>query len=154
MSSHQTFETLYIPHHTALFKMALITTRSRQDAEDALQEALLLGMTKFEQLRDQKHFKTWLTRIVLNCCYAIGRKSCPTVELADEIAVEFSTEEFELLDAIEMLDEKTQELIKLRFWGGLSVAEIAVTLDIPSGTVKSRLSRAIDKLRAELTAAI
>ena len=150
MTSKQTFESLYIPIHKQLYHTALMMVG--EHAEDALQDAVLLGFEKFGQLREPKHFKTWMTRILMNVCYGLGRKSRPFVSLDDigEIAVNEAGFDIELLDCIERLDKNHREVVVLKFWSNLSLKEIAQALDVPIGTVKSRLSRAIDQLRESL----
>jgi len=149
------FETLYLPIHSALFRTALMMTRNRHTAEDALQDAVTKGLKSFSKLRNQNHFKTWMTRIVINACHDVTKKQPDDMPLdyIEDIAHARGDHviEFEVIDAVAQLDSKAREIVTLRFWAGLSLEEIAKTKALPLGTVKSRLSRALDKLRTALS---
>lgn len=93
--------------------------------------------------------QTWVIRILLNVCDTFRRRAArmiPSEELPQK--VEAAASETPLLDALMSLEEKYRLPLQLRYVEGYSVAEVALMLRIPQGTVKSRLSRGRDKLRA------
>ncbi|MCL2547208.1 MAG: RNA polymerase sigma factor [Oscillospiraceae bacterium] len=152
-SSHNAFRKLYLPLHATLFKTALAILRDRNNAEDALQEALLRGYKNFAKLRNQTHFKTWMTRILINTCRDFRRRNPEqlSLDIAAHIPVPDDGEErLHVLECIQRLDQKTREIITLRFWSQLTQEEIAEVMSLPIGTVKSRLSRALSKLKTLL----
>ena len=143
-----TFRQLYMPIHATLYKTALAILRDHNHAEDALQDALLLGVKNFGKLRDEQYFKTWMTRILINVCNDYRKPDTLPLDIAIEIpAPDNNQDHLHLLDCLEKLDSKSREIIVLRFWSRLSQEEIAETLKLPLGTVKSRLSRALRKMR-------
>ena len=125
----------------SLYRMAFLYTRNEEDALDALQEGILKAYTHRKTLRKPEHFKTWLMRIVINSAQDLMKKRRPAAEW----------DELEELSAPEGLPpEPTQQLLKLRYFDGLSNREIANQLEVPEGTVAVRLSRARERLRLEL----
>ena len=148
------FQQLYQPLHKMLFKTALMFLKSKENAEDALQEAVLLGYKNFSKLRNTEYFKTWITRILINICHDFWKKHNSNVPLDFIVNIISHNNDFTdgiaMLDYINSLDKKSKEVVVLRFWSDLSIDEIAKTLSIPKGTVKSRLSRSLNKLKLEL----
>ena len=111
--------------------------------------------THRKTLRKPEHFKTWLMRIVINSAQDLMKKRRPAAEW-DELE-ELSApeglppeERMDLYDALGHLPEPMQQLLKLRYFDGLSNREIANQLEVPEGTVAVRLSRARERLRLEL----
>jgi len=121
------------------------------DCADAVQEAILKAFVKLDTLKDEKLFKTWLCRILINECYKIA-KSRKAVTPLDEIEHIASDEarDIGLYDAIMKLDSKRRLVVTLHYVDGFSVAEVARILKIPQGTVKSRLNKARAELKLSL----
>lgn len=120
------------------------------DAEDAIQETIIKAWTHLHKLENDDYFKTWLTRILVNECNNILRKR-KKFHLTDQIfavSENFagSSERIELRDAINRLEEDLRTIVVLFYFEDLSQKEIAYIMKIPEGTVKSRLSRAKNKL--------
>ncbi len=139
----------------SLYRMAFLYTRNEEDALDALQEGILKAYTHRKTLRKPEHFKTWLMRIVINSAQDLMKKRRPAAEW-DELE-ELSApeglppeERMDLYDALGHLPEPMQQLLKLRYFDGLSNREIANQLEVPEGTVAVQLSRARERLRLEL----
>jgi len=126
--------------------------RNTEDAKDALQEAAMSAYLSYDRLRDKKYFKTWMTRIVINKCKDLVRKSRPSVELTDELEVFSSTDhsDFEMLDAISRLGKEKAVYITLRFYNDLSYADVSRVLRLPVSTVKYRTAKALEELKRSL----
>jgi RNA polymerase sigma-70 factor (ECF subfamily) len=144
-----------------LYAAARLILIDQHRAEDATQEALLAAWRDLKGLRDPDRFEPWLRRILVNACYREARKdqswrrAQARVEPAPGTAPDPAerTADRDLVDqAMSGLDPEQRALIVLHFYLRLPVAETALTLGIPAGTVKSRLSRATTRMRANLDA--
>lgn len=129
-----------------MFRVAYAIVRNEEDCADAIQEALLRAWRRMDTLRDEKLFDTWLVRILINECYTLLRKrkrpSLPPMPPPPEYAA--------LNDALMALDDSLRLPITLYYVEGFSIDEIASMLKIPSGTVKGRLYRGRQHLKALL----
>ncbi len=132
-----------------LYRIAWTQLRQAADREDAVQETIRRAWEKRERLREERYMQTWVIRILLNVCDTIRRRAgrlIPSEELPQKAGI--PERETPLLDALMSLDEKYRLPLQLRYVEGYSVAEVAQMLHLPQGTVKSRLSRGRDRLRA------
>jgi RNA polymerase sigma-70 factor (ECF subfamily) len=164
------WETLIQEHGRRVYGLALRTLRHRQDAEDATQavwERVLSGLATF---RGDSSLRTWLFRITMNVCLTRieARNRAPTAyrddddpDLFDDVADGAPDPERLALGsavraaverAIGELDPAFRSAIVLRELEGLSYDEIAVVLDVPINTVKTRIYRARLELQAKLRA--
>lgn len=132
-----------------LYRIAWTQLRQAADREDAVQETIRRAWEKRERLREERYMQTWVIRILLNVCDTIRRHAGRLI-LSEELPQKADTPEREtpLLDALMSLEEKYRLPLQLRYVEGYSVAEVAQMLHLPQGTVKSRLSRGRDRLRA------
>ena len=120
------------------------------DAEDVLQEVYSLAYQKFSQLKNQDSFKAWLLSIARNACNDYFRRQAVRLEIPIEVLEEKQftdsrygmTQSDVVQETLEKLGEKDKQILYLYFWKELPQAEIAKRLDIPVGTVKSRLHTA------------
>ena len=119
------------------------------DCEDAVQEAILKAYSNLGTLREERYFKTWLTRILINECYRINKSKNREVSFFEyTLSEEAREEEFSaVFDSVMRLPEKIRITVQLHCVEGYSVAETAEILKIPQGTVKSRLSQGRMKLK-------
>ena len=137
------------------------------DAEDAAQEAFVKAFAALDRFRPGAPFRPWLLRIVTNEARnrrrSAGRQAALAIRAADqglardaapspEAAALADEERRELLSAVNRLRDEDREVIGFRYLLGLSEEEIAQALERPRGTVKSRLSRAMARLREEMGA--
>ena len=134
-----------------LYRVSCGLLRNPQDRLDAAQEAVIRAWERIGSLRKPEYFETWLTRILINICRDMLRTRRDIVPL-EAIAEQPAPEEAgrELHDAIQKLDGELRILVVLHYMEGYKVREIAGILEIPTGTVKTRLARAKRQLREHL----
>lgn len=159
------YETLVRRYETLAFRVAYLVTGSAGDAEDAAQEGFVRAYYALPRFRRGAPFRPWLMRIVANS--ARNRRAAstrrPTLSLdlaadrpaddpsfAPEAAALAGERQRELLGALNTLREDDRTVIACRYFLDLSEEETAATLGCPRGTVKSRLSRALRRLRLQL----
>jgi RNA polymerase sigma-70 factor, ECF subfamily len=157
------FAALVAPHAAVAFRAAYLVTGSAADAQDAAQEGLVKAWLALDRFRSGAPFRPWLVQIVVNEARnrrrATGRQARLALRLtqaAEETAAGTDATALaherraRLLAAVESLREEDQLVIAARYFVGLSEAETAAALSMRSGTVKSRLSRALARLREAL----
>ena len=149
-----------------VFRLCFLVMRSEQDAEDMAQETFIRAfraLPRFE-VREGASFEAWLYRIAVNACRSRMRRKwyqvLPWPSPAPDVVAEPEAQpdrlvikderRNEILEAIDSLGEKHRLVVILRYYAGLSNEEIAQTLSIPSGTVRSRLHTARQRLKAAL----
>lgn len=156
------YEALVREHQTIAFRTAYLVTGSAADAEDATQEAFVSAYRTLGRFREGAPFRPWILRIVANEARnrrrALGRRERLRVRADEErrpgdavpspeAALLARESRAELLAAIERLGEADRLVIACRYFLELSEAEAAAALGCRRGTVKSRLSRALARLR-------
>lgn len=119
------------------------------DREDALQNCVVKGLTKCETLRDESKFRPWITRILINECYAILRQKKRVVPMLEVPSPPADDIDLSLHDMVMSLPDRTRIPFTLQLEGYV-VREIASILRIPEGTVKTRIRDAKLALRASL----
>lgn len=147
-------------HYALLYRYAFRLTGSAADAEDLTQQAFLTAQRKLEQLREPHRAKAWLCAIVRNTYLKNLRDRPPnptvslerTAEPTDESLAEARFEEQELQDALSELPEEHRTPLILFYFEEFSYREIADQMEVPIGTIMSRLARAKSHLRRRLTA--
>ena len=108
-------------------------------------------MAERRQLKDGRFMRTWVIRILINECHNIQKKrsrELPLDELSERVAP--ADVDYELHNALMNLDETLRLPILLHYMEGFSVSEIAQTLRLPQGTVKSRMLRGRKELKTML----
>ena len=132
-----------------LYRAALAILGSAQEAEDAVQDAFLALWTKAP--RDLRDEGAWLMRVLVNNCRSRLRSAWKreTQPLLEELPA-LEPEERPLLEELRALPPQDRAVIHLHYYEGYSTQEIARMLRCRPGTVRSRLSRAREKLRAML----
>ena len=144
-----------------LYAAARLILVDQHRAEDATQEALLSAWRDVKGLRDPDRFEPWLRRILVNACYREARKDqswrraqarLEPVGGPEPDPAEWTADRDVVERAMRSLDPEQRALVVLHYYLRLPVAETALTLGIPVGTVKSRLSRTTSRMRANLEA--
>ena len=140
-----------------MFHLALSVLHREQDCADAIQEAVIKAYTGRDTLKRQEYFKTWIMRILLNECYALLRRQKRLIPMEEQVLdaqVDFGNyvkeEYLDLYKAIDALKEKDRICVLLYYIEGYSVRQIAQIMQMPDGTVKSRLRRARIQLKNRL----
>jgi RNA polymerase sigma-70 factor, ECF subfamily len=164
---HEAFATLVTEHQRYVYNLALRVLKNEEEALDLAQETFVRAWTALPNFRGGSQFRTWLYRIVTNLCYnRLPNLRRSLNELGNDVISEipetdiafgnpargFETREIRsyLHKAIDELDENYRLLISLRYQNELSYEEIANTLNLPLGTVKTGLFRAKEQLRRAL----
>lgn len=130
-----------------LYRVALAILMNDEDAADAIQDTILACFEKLNTLKKEQYFKSWMTRILINKCYDIRRKTLRFVDLeACEEPTAQDSYNLELKEALSSLDEKYRCVMILFYSEGYRVNEISAMLKIPASTVKTRLQRGREKL--------
>lgn len=151
------FLTLFQQYEQDIYRTAFVYVKNQSDALDVVQETAYRSFKSIKDLKEPKYFKTWLIRIAISCAIDLLRKKKNVVQMKPEY-VEFISDdvnedidlEMTVRDLIERLNEVEKSVIILRFYEGLTIKEISEELDIPLGTAKTILYRALDKLRKNL----
>ena len=152
------FENVALPHAAGLLRYALRLAGEKARAEDLVQETLLSAWRNFRQFTRGTNCKAWLFRILTNLHYKQVRRSGQRPEVhAEEQDVRLAAPDRvsasqEMREAFARLTSEHQEVLHLAVIEGFEVREIAELLQLPQGTVMSRLSRARANLRAALQA--
>lgn len=133
-----------------MYRVSAMLLRRPEDRKDAMQSCLLRAWGNRHQLRQRDRFKPWLMRILVNECHTLLRKSRNMV-LTDIPRQGIDAPDLALRHSVEALPLKLREVVALHYMEGWPVAQVSKALGIPQGTVKSRLSRARDILRAQWT---
>ncbi|MFN8494687.1 MAG: RNA polymerase sigma factor [Caldilineaceae bacterium] len=146
-------------HQEAVFRFAYLLVGNADDAADVAQEALIRAFRALDRFEPERPLRPWLLQIAKNVAAnqrrsvrryiaAVHRwwQAAPYHTATEQNSVQQETTEL-LWQAIQRLKTTDQEIIYLRYFLDLSVAETAVVLNIAEGTVKSRLSRALGQLR-------
>jgi RNA polymerase sigma factor (sigma-70 family) len=159
------YERLLRRHQDLAFRTAFLVTRSRSDAEDAAQEGFVTAWHALDRFRPGAPFRPWLLAIVANEARnrirSARRQESLTLRAAEdrpsgdaapspEAAALASERRKILLAAVNRLSESDREMLACRYFMELSEAETASVLGCRRGTVKSRTSRALGRLRAIL----
>jgi RNA polymerase sigma-70 factor (ECF subfamily) len=161
---HDAYEELVHRYQGIALRTAYAVCGNAADAEEAAQDGFVKAYRSLWRFRAGAPFKPWLLRIVANEARnrrrSVGRRSALVLKAAQEPSGEaapspeatlLGAERRELLlAALNRLPEPDREAIACRYFLDLSEAETAAALGVRPGTVKSRLSRALERLRAEL----
>jgi RNA polymerase sigma-70 factor, ECF subfamily len=159
------FATLVEEHQRYVYNLAFRVLKDENEALDLTQETFVRAWTALPNFKGQSRFRTWLYRIATNLCYnRLPNLRRSLNDLGDDVMEDLSgpqidspVQEFEsgetrthLYRAIDALDANYKLLITLRYQNELSYDEIASTLNLPLGTVKTGIFRAKEQLRKSL----
>ena len=156
---NQQFKRTLADYRENLYRIAYSWCHNPALADDLVQETLAKALKNSNQLRDPKTIKAWLYRILSNCWRDHFRRSRDTVDVDDVVLVDKDTPDTNhdrqqviqrVRNAIAMLPIGQRQVITLVDLEGCSYIEVAQILDVPIGTVMSRLSRARKALKERL----
>jgi RNA polymerase sigma-70 factor (ECF subfamily) len=158
---HDAFAELARAAVVRLDQAARLILRDPELARDAVQEGLIRAWRDLPKLRDPDRFDAWLHRLTVNSCIDITRRrrrrpmeveltSLHTPAVADTAT---RLADRDLVDGVlRHLDERERAIVVLHYYLGMPLTEVAATLGIPTGTVKSRLHRALVAMRIAIAA--
>lgn len=133
-----------------IYRVARGILSNEHDIEDAIQNTIIKAYEKINTLKKNEFFRTWLVRILINECNEIIRKNKRIVSINESNHEEKYNDYYENIDltnAINSLSEELRVTTVLFYFEDMSIKDIALILNIPNGTVRSRLSRARKILR-------
>lgn len=157
---HDAFAALIGAAATRLYSLACLILRDTDRAEDATQEAFVRAWREIPRLRDADRFDAWIRRLVVNACYDEGRR----VKRRAEVSLVNASKRFVLDSSTAMAETDRVErafrqlpldqraVLVMQHYARLSHSEIAETLGLPVGTVKSRVRYGVAAMRAALDA--
>lgn len=151
--ARERFAAAVTAHRHAMYRAARALLDSDADAEDAVSEATLRAWQAFGRLREERALKGWLIKITVNCAYEHRRKGARVTYTDDLEPLAGGAEDrhdLGLWDAVCRLPEDHRIATVLFYYEDMTTAEIAKTLGVREGTVRSRLSRARSRLRTLL----
>ena len=136
-----------------LFRVAKGILRNDTDAEDAVSETTCKAFANLDRLRKFESFKPWIMKILVNEAYAIAKKR-KRFEMLHDMTVEgndtVTMDSHELWDTVQLLCAEYRTVTVLFYYEDMSIKEISKILNLPQGTVNSRLNRSREKLRSIL----
>lgn len=150
---------LAAPRLDHLYRLAGLLLGNAGDAEDVGQEALVTAWRSFDSLRDRERFAAWLDRILVNACRDRLRRrrlvrfvpiDGQPAPMTDPFAAVLDHDA--VLRHLATLDPDERAVVVLHYWADLPLTEVATRLDVAVGTVKSRLHRALSRMRADMPA--
>ncbi len=163
----EAFGMLYRQYEKLIFRTAFLITGNKDEAEDILQEVFISVWKSRHTFNPQKaQLSTWLHRITLNRCAREKRRKRPPSFSLEETGVDLpdmgnhahpediviDKQEYErLMDAMDALDTRHRSVLVLRYFNDMSYQEIADVLEVPLGTVKSRISHALSYLKDRMS---
>lgn len=147
------FEALIEMQKVQMYKTAKAILKNEDDVCDAIQETLISAYKNIANLKNENYFKTWIIRITINKCYDLIQKNNLNSEKNEKTIFYEESEsqgsietKMDLESAIKQIDDDLRVVTVLYYYDDIPVKEISKILDIPPGTVKSKLSRARDDL--------
>jgi RNA polymerase sigma factor (sigma-70 family) len=155
-SSAGSFVALATNGLTRAYRLAGLLLGNAPDAEDAVGDALERAWARFGQLRDPDGFEPWFDRIVINGCRDRLRRRrtvrfIPLEPGHDRPATgdpfRDVIERDDVLRSMRVLSDEEREIVVLHFWADLTLTDVARRTGLPVGTVKSRLHRALERMR-------
>lgn len=136
-----------------LYRIAYPYFNSESLVVDMVDEAIYRAYLKKRQLRQEEYMETWLVRILINLCntkYKRYKKQAGIEEMPEE-ATYADFENLPLKDAMAKLPKQYCEVIVLKYFGGYTISEIGKMLNIPQGTIATRMRKALELLRLDMT---
>ena len=160
---HAAFSELATSAIGGLYRVAYLILRDPEPAKDAVQNALIAAWRDIRGLRDPDRFEAWMHRLTVRACYRVARherrRSSAEAELLDaydSLSVDDDQRLLAIRDQLERgfsrLSADERAVLVLHYYIDLPLAEAAAVMGVPLGTMKSRLSRATQSLRAAVDA--
>lgn len=144
-----------IENQNKFYRLAYSYVQNREDALDAVQNAVCKALEHYGKIRNEDAVKTWFYRILVNeSLLLLKTKSRISLEGEDTAEASYEEKGFEvqddLYDSINRLDEDTQTIIKLRFFEEMPLKEISQVMEMNLNTVKAKLYRGLQQLKVNI----
>ncbi len=156
--SKEAFCSLYGQYKDRLYRYALYRLGDPTEAEDAVSDCVLAAWKGIGNLRSEKAFGSWIFRILSNCCASRIREMIGTRESLEHIydagtvsASAPASLSIELKEALSQLGEEERNIVLLSIIGELNSTEISSLTGLAPGSVRSKLSRSLSKMREFLS---
>ncbi len=139
-----------------LYRTAYMYLGNEASAYEAIDEAVYKALKSLKNLRQPEYFNTWITRILINVCKD-EMSRIKRLQPEENITInmnstdEIDTDSLSLKEIISRLPEDLKEIIILRYFSGFTIAQTAVYLNMPQGTVVTKQRRALSILKLELS---
>jgi RNA polymerase sigma-70 factor (sigma-E family) len=153
----QAVEELYAAHYRRLVRLSVLLVHDVETAEEVVQDSFVAMHGRWRRLRQPDLALAYLRQTVVNRSRSVLRRrgvrasyTPPHVPQADDDHAVASERRAEVLDALRGLPERQREVLALRYYLDLSEADIAATLGISRGAVKSHASRGVAALRSQM----
>lgn len=148
-------ETYVTENIDKIYRLAFSYSKNKQDAEDIVNESVRRALDGVENLRNEEFLGTWFFRIVVNTANTYLKSRSKLIYLdeimEDSLTAEDKYENTDLYEAVMKLDSKYRIIIVLKFYEDLTIERISEILDENISTVKTRLYKALKKLRLEIS---
>ena len=154
MVNREEYERIVALYADVVYRVALSYAKTKEDAEDVLQNVFLKLLTKRVNFEDEEHIRKWLIRVAVNECNSLWssfwRKNIEYIDRMEE-GITFQNADYsDLYEAIKVLPAKLRIVLHLFYYEGYRTKEIADLLHIREATVRSRLTRARKLLKSQL----
>jgi len=153
----QAFLMIFQHYQEDLYRMAYVYVKNQEEALDVIQEVAYKSFKSINTLKNPEYVKTWLIKITINCAINAINKKKKVVPFKAQYEEYIGSETNEniplslsIQDVMEYLQEDEKSVILLRFYHNYTFKEISQALEIPLGTAKSILYRALNKLRERM----
>jgi RNA polymerase sigma-70 factor, ECF subfamily len=133
------------------YRIAKRLLQNEEDVEDAFQEMVIKGYRFIRNLKEEPYIKTWLTKILINQCKTMLKKRNKgtfSIEQHHELGQNTNFEKIEIKEYINQLDHNLKVIAVLYYYNDLPLKEIAEIVEVPIGTIKSRLSKVRTTLKS------
>lgn len=147
---------LFQKYEADIYRMAYVYVKNKNDALDVVQEVAYQSFKNISTLNKPEYFKTWLMKITINCSLTVINKNKKVVQLIPQFELHTGEEvediaiSLSLRELMDTLHEDEKSVILLKYYNDRTLKEISDILEIPLGTAKSILYRALNKLRQNL----
>jgi len=153
-SDTNAFTELMRMYRQSMYRVAKSYLKNDDDVADAIQDTILTCFEKIKTLRSPEHFKTWLTKILINKCNDILKRKKRFVsldEIPEEVCSDADQSNIEFMMLLDSLNDTYRTVLVLRYGECLSVKEISRVLGISENAVKKRLERSREKIKTTYT---
>lgn len=155
LNKEKYLEMMIEKYSNMVYRLALTRTNTKENSEDVYQEVFLRLARKMPKFESEEHEKAWLIRVTINCSKNLLNSSFlrNTTEMNEDIIFE-TKERHDIYYAVQELPVKYRTIIYLFYYEDYKISEISKILKINENTIKSRLSRAREKLKEKVEGGI